>query len=1166
LEDRLVPASASFNAAQSLLQVSGQVIGISPGMAIEFASLDAIPQATINTMNAAAGKPHTFDFATFALPGGGFFGDLFVDTSVVKNVTVTDTGNDLINLDSTAVSGRLNVTGGAIALLPGVTVSASTVQLTGQGTAPTPVGLMVPAGAKVQGGWSVTLNGTGRSAATSGDAGVLVSGGTVTAGNGGVGIYGFGRGTGNNEDGIDLWNGATVSATGTGTVFLNGNASPTGRDGNFGVCVTTGSNSATSNTNSVAPAGAHTRVNTVNGSMVVVGNGAGSGQWNYGVAISTGGLVQATGTGDVQLLGNGVHGTNWDEGVLITSSGSAATANGKLTIQGTSHGSGTGNNGIDINNHGSAQSTKGSISMTGNGSGRSNGNSGVAIYNSGTVTALGTLEVHGNGSTSGTAGNVGIFVDGSGTKIQGGSLGDLKLVGVGGGSLWNNYGVEIADSAIVSGSGIGKVIVTGDGSAGTYSNDGVLVANMATLSGTTNELIATGTAHGSRSNNNGVNVNTDATVRTTSGNLSITGNGSGAGNGNSGVAVYSGGKVTGASAGMLQVRGFGSANGADYNEGVYVDGVSSRDHTSSRINADGKLDLAGIARGYGSYNYGVTVSGAAFLGGDSATIFGVNTAILDHDANFGVNITGGGSAVRTNHDLNITGGGGGAGNWDYGIGIQSGAVLSGSSIELTGNGSNYATGTMSDGVFLSKGGVYSYGGDVTIKGTAGSKSTGTDGISIHSSWVEADAGGNVKLKGVNGPNGHSVTVTSDSHVVAPSGTVTQTPDSILKTTNFVTPGIDALGGWANLTLYSNGNYTIQWHAHDSGFESYDFTFAVVLRADVPNGNGGTMPFMIAMQKSGSVAGTFSLTGSRNFDATESGFNQVIADNYEAFANATLTPFVSDRGSLTSVLGDIGTYVLKGIVGTVLAPVMPVVFIGTELGSLIATGNVASGSEFFSQIMWHAGPFGTLYAIAADAFTKVATSQQVIPQDLYDWAQNNVFKGTLPPRDSILLTDAIGPASQSDPKGRPFTFEDQYGHYLVNLGRDGYNHPMTFDMVSNGKSFGQTLIHELTHVWQMAHKPDLKIYIDSVDAKGIEIAHPGQEGLHLEYGYGDFDGRAFTDYNIEQQAHIVEDWYVASLHRISDSLSDHQMSSYTFQDNVNDPFFLYIGGNIRAGIV
>jgi hypothetical protein len=117
------------------------------------------------------------------------------------------------------------------------------------------------------------------------------------------------------------------------------------------------------------------------------------------------------------------------------------------------------------------------------------------------------------------------------------------------------------------------------------------------------------------------------------------------------------------------------------------------------------------------------------------------------------------------------------------------------------------------------------------------------------------------------------------------------------------------------------------------------------------------------------------------------------------------------------------------------------------------------------------------------------------------------------------------------------------------------------MVSNGKAYGQTLIHELTHVWQMAHKPDLQIYIDAVDAKVTEAT----QGIHDTYTVPPFDGRAYSDYNIEQQARIVENWYAESLQHIG-SLPTDQMSSYTFQDDVNDPFFLYIGGNIRAGIV
>src|SRR5262249_17623739 len=120
LEDRLVPATVNFNAAQSLLQLSGHVTGAythvtgaytSPGsdvMSVVLDNSDSISAADVSKLNAAAGSPNAFWYFSF--------GVLEFHTSTVKNMTLTDTGNDVVELDSTAVPGNLSVTGGAIAL------------------------------------------------------------------------------------------------------------------------------------------------------------------------------------------------------------------------------------------------------------------------------------------------------------------------------------------------------------------------------------------------------------------------------------------------------------------------------------------------------------------------------------------------------------------------------------------------------------------------------------------------------------------------------------------------------------------------------------------------------------------------------------------------------------------------------------------------------------------------------------------------------------------------------------------------------------------------------------------------------------------------------------------------------------------------------------------
>ena len=104
-----------------------------------------------------------------------------------------------------------------------------------------------------------------------------------------------------------------------------------------------------------------------------------------------------------------------------------------------------------------------------------------------------------------------------------------------------------------------------------------------------------------------------------------------------------------------------------------------------------------------------------------------------------------------------------------------------------------------------------------------------------------------------------------------------------------------------------------------------------------------------------------------------------------------------------------------------------------------------------------------------------------------------------------------------------------GSYLVNIGPDGF-------VDASSAAIDQTLIHELTHVWQGVHRSHPLAYIfDSLHNQ----ARLGSDA----YGY--VAGADWSSYGAEQQAMIVEDWYRLGM-------------------NEADPMFRYIRDNIRAG--
>lgn len=93
----------------------------------------------------------------------------------------------------------------------------------------------------------------------------------------------------------------------------------------------------------------------------------------------------------------------------------------------------------------------------------------------------------------------------------------------------------------------------------------------------------------------------------------------------------------------------------------------------------------------------------------------------------------------------------------------------------------------------------------------------------------------------------------------------------------------------------------------------------------------------------------------------------------------------------------------------------------------------------------------------------------------------------------------------------------------------------------------TLIHELTHVWQGHHdKIALSYMLESMISQGLSIWHTGNR--NNAYTYDKTKYHNWSEYNVEQQASIVGDWF--------DPTDGNQSQT--------DPRYPYITDNIRAG--
>jgi type VI secretion system secreted protein VgrG len=117
----------------------------------------------------------------------------------------------------------------------------------------------------------------------------------------------------------------------------------------------------------------------------------------------------------------------------------------------------------------------------------------------------------------------------------------------------------------------------------------------------------------------------------------------------------------------------------------------------------------------------------------------------------------------------------------------------------------------------------------------------------------------------------------------------------------------------------------------------------------------------------------------------------------------------------------------------------------------------------------------------------------------------VFGSSLPAWERILITDALGIGD------RPFTVHPSL-LYVLNLGPDIYP-DATLDNYFGDDKYKAIFIHEMTHVWQYYH-----------DYNVVTGAAWAQSWFGKGYDYTIDPSDSWDDFNIEQQAHLVQKWF------------------------------------------
>jgi len=156
---------------------------------------------------------------------------------------------------------------------------------------------------------------------------------------------------------------------------------------------------------------------------------------------------------------------------------------------------------------------------------------------------------------------------------------------------------------------------------------------------------------------------------------------------------------------------------------------------------------------------------------------------------------------------------------------------------------------------------------------------------------------------------------------------------------------------------------------------------------------------------------------------------------------------------------------------------------------------------------------------------------------------SVFENTIA-YDRVLIGDGLGASARPFTIPVPFTSPRKY---MINVGENGYQ---GMSYVQKDK---ELLIHELTHVWQGHHST----WAWSV--QGSSIYHQARHG-DAAYDYSKSSYKDWDDYNPEQQAQIVEDWFRAA------SLEANGGKSVDGADGLmgeDDPRYGYIVLNIRG---
>jgi hypothetical protein len=343
-------------------------------------------------------------------------------------------------------------------------------------------------------------------------------------------------------------------------------------------------------------------------------------------------------------------------------------------------------------------------------------------------------------------------------------------------------------------------------------------------------------------------------------------------------------------------------------------------------------------------------------------------------------------------------------------------------------------------------------------------------------------------------------------------------------------------------------------AHHGGFVKADkqFSYGFLINSLVKSStNVG-----IAFSETGKIFGDL-MPGPERYNFNTSSQFTVPTSAFWEFQQGKLEVNKNYRGLEAGVFGDVLEFALKWVIGSMVipGPDIALVLVGGTAAITAATGgSFASGMRIVSGTLWLAGPWGTAFALAAEGAAQLASDERDLRPEEYEFAKL-VFGESLPPRTSIKVCNAIGGNNKA------FTYPRFDQKMVLSMGSEWKNDLRTWRTghadPSKRKQYGETFIHEMTHVWQYHNNAAAISYVG--DAIAAKISDDYDEGVeHKE----DWDW-----FGLEEQGDIVEKWFL-DFYRGPGSTNPTAGADTAYGLNsaaaMADQSFRYIRDHIRTG--